>query len=146
MIKAKWREGFGGFYDADAQIVASELGDIGDAPTPNEIVDKARDEGTELHKCFTWDNDEASEKWRLQEARQLLYRLVTVEEQVPEDRPEVRMYYKTKPNEGYKRTEVIIQKQDEYKALLTRAYAELRAFKEKYKCLKELQEIFDLIK
>lgn len=144
MIKAKWREGYGLFH-ADAQKVAEEVVAIGDEPTTQEIVDKARDEGTELHKCFEWDNDVAAEKYRLYEARQIMHHLVIVEQERPEERPEVRMFYKTDTKGGYKQTEYVIQKKDEYKALLERAMAELRAFKAKYACLKELQEIFDLI-
>ena len=55
------------------------------------------------------------------------------------------MMYKTTENEGYKSINLIMQKPDEYKALLNRAYSELQAFKNKYKMLKELKEIFDLI-
>lgn len=145
MIKAKWREGFDRFYDADAELVAQELSKL-KSTKPADIVDAARDEGTELHKCFTWKDDEAAEKWRVQEARNLMYRLVIKEEEVPKDRPEIRMYYNTKPSEGYKPTEIVITQVDEYKRMLERAYAELRAFKEKYSCLKELKEILDLIK
>ena len=57
----------------------------------------------------------------------------------------VRLMYKTTENEGYKSINLIMQKPDEYKALLNRAYSELQAFKNKYKMLKELKKIFDLI-
>ena len=147
MIVAKFREGFDAFYkDVDPNKVAEEIISIGDEPNPDDIVDKARNENSELHKCFTWDNDEAADKWRKQEARQLMYRLVIKEEEPPKDRPEIRMFYKTKDSGGYKPTEIVVTHKDEYKQLLERAYAELRAFKAKYSCLKELQEIFDLIK
>lgn len=146
MITAKWREGFGGlFKTADAQKCAEEIRAIGDAPTTQQIVDAARDENTELHKCFEWDDSLAAEKWRLKQARDVVHHLVIKEETVPEDRPEIRFFVKPKSDEGYKPVKLVVQNEDEYKALLEKAWAELHAFKVKYSILNELQEIFDLI-
>ena len=145
MIKAKWREGFDYFYKADPNKVAEEISQIGDEVKPTDIVDAARNEESELHKCFTWDNEVAAEKWRLQEARNLLYRLVIEENEIPTDRPEIRYYYNTEPSGGYKSTEYVVEHEDEYKKALEAAYAELRAFKAKYGYLKELKEIIDMI-
>lgn len=145
---AKWKDGFEGFYkDIDPQAVADEIISIGASATPNEILDKARDEGTELHKCFQWDDTIAAEKFRLQQARQVVSFLVIREEKVPEDRPEIRFFYKTDMahSGGYKQTRLIVQQEDEYKKLLEQAWRELKTFKAKYSCLKELQEIFELI-
>lgn len=145
MITVTWKKGFG-FFKADAQKVYDEITAIGESVTPAEIVDRARDENSELHKCFEWDDRIAGEKYREQQAGYVLRMLVIKEEVPPTDRPEVRVLQVTEPGQGYKRVELIVQKEDEYKALLARAYAELRAFKAKYSMLTELQEIFDLIK
>lgn len=146
MIVAKWREGFGAlFHGADAQKVANEIAEIGESPTASEIVDAARNESTELHKCFEWDDSIAAEHYRKQQARWVVHHLVYVEETIPTDRPEIRIRYCEKPNEGYRETRQIVMNEDSYKTLLTQAYAELRAFKRKYHMLKELQEIFDMI-
>lgn len=64
----KWR--FDGRYDADPTKCKQEIESIGDDVKPRQIVDYAKNPETELHKCFTWDNDVAAEKWRLYEARQ----------------------------------------------------------------------------
>ena len=145
MITVTWKKGFG-FVKADAQKCYDEITAIGESVTPAEIVAKARDESTELHKCFEWDDKIAGEKYREQQAGYVLRMLVIKEEVPPTDRPEIRVLQVTEPGQGYKRVELIVQKEDEYKALLARAYAELRAFKAKYSMLTELQEIFDLIK
>lgn len=146
MITAKWKQGFEGFYkDVDPNKVASEIMDIGESATPAEILDRATDESTELHKCFEWDDSIAAGKYRLQQARRVVQFLVIKEEQVPENRPEIRFFHVTKTNGGYKPTSIIVRKDDEYKALLEKAMSELRAFKAKYSCLSELQEIFELI-
>lgn len=147
METAKWRAGQFIYTDkiADPNMVAQEILSIGDNASPQEIVEKARDTSTELHKCFDWNDSIAGEKWRLEQARKITYFLVIQEEQIPENRPEIRYFMKPKKQEGYKPTEIVIKVQDEYQALLTQAWAELQIFKKKYECLKELQEIFDLI-
>ena len=147
MIKTIWRQEVAGLYKGiDAQTVAEEINGIGDNVTPKQIVDRARDESSELHKCFTWDDAIAAEKYRLTEARQIIRCLV--KEKSPDDNkdaPPIRVFYKTDNGEGYKSTQFIIKREDEYQALLARAMDELRSFKRKYAMLEELHEIFDLI-
>jgi hypothetical protein len=148
MIKTIWRSEVANLYKGiDAQMVADEIADIGEAVTAEQIVDKAKDENTELHKCFTWDDEAAAEKYRIIEARQIVRHLVR--EELPDaknDTPPLRVFYKTNNGEGYKHIErTIIKKEDEYQALLARAMMELRAFKAKYSMLEELREILDLI-
>ena len=145
MITAKWREGFGLYKNIDANKVATEIQKIGENATPQEIVDRARDKDSELHKCFEWDDSIAAEKYRLVQARYVVHHLVIQEDKVPEDRPEIRYFFKTKPDEGYTPTQTIVRVEDEYKTLLAQAYAELQAFKKKYSMLEELREIFELI-
>lgn len=146
-IVAKW-SATGTRFGADAQKCYEEIMEICndlDSASPRDVLDKARDESTELHKCFTWDDSVASERWRIHEARLVTRQLVIKEVKVPKDRPEVRLFYKTDSKPGYKPTQIIVRKEDEYKALLARAYSELRAFKAKYSMLEELREIFELI-
>ena len=66
-MRAEWR--IKGIYKADAQKVADEIGDK--KVTPQEILEKARDETSELHKCFEWDDSVAAERYRLQQAGNL---------------------------------------------------------------------------
>ena len=147
MITATWRAGRGeAFYKGvDAQKVADEITGIGESVSPQDIVNRARDETSELHKCFEWDDTKAAEKWRIQQARQITYFLVIKEDEKPHDRPEVRFFVTPKNGEGYKKTEYVVKIDSEYEKLLKQAWAELRAFKQRYSTLKELQEIFDLI-
>lgn len=146
-IVAKW-SATGTRFGADAQRCYEEIMEICDdieSASPQAILEKARDETTELHRCFTWDDSIAAEKWRINEARLVTRQLVIKEVEVPKDRPEIRLFYKTDNESGYKPTHIIVQQEDEYKQLLARAYSELRAFKQKYSTLEELQEIFELI-
>ena len=143
MITAIWRNGDGFFgKKADPQRVAEEIIEIGETATPDQIVERARDEKSELHKLFTWDDTEAAEKWRKQEARQITYHLI-IKETVREDLPPARVFSITET--GYKQTNLIFRKSDEHEMLLKRAMAELRAFKAKYSMLQELEEILNMI-
>ena len=61
MITAMWRPEFASLHkDVDAQKVADEILGIGEEVTAEEVVNAARDESCELHKCFEWDNSIAA--------------------------------------------------------------------------------------
>lgn len=142
MIFAAWKSGCR--ISADAQKVTDEILAIGKSATTAQILDKARDEKTELHKCFDWDDAEAAEKWRLQQARHIVCNLV-IKEKTDAPKPEVRVFFKTDNENGYKPTVLIMQEKDEYRKLLDRALAELNSFRSKYKTLVELDGVFDAI-
>lgn len=144
-IIATWRTP--GIFKADPQKVCDELKDLGDEFTPDEIVEKAKNSTTELHKCFEWDNDAAAEKYRLHQARMITSNLVFLKESdVEEEQPVlVRVYNKTEQTGGYKPPERVFTQADEYEKLLKRATAELHQFKVKYSMLKELDYILSLI-
>lgn len=145
MFTATWKSGFGLFNKADAQKVAQEIMNIGDCATPSQIVEAGRNSNTELHKCFDWNDAVAAEKWRIEQAREIVRHLVIKQDAPPKDRPQIRYFFKPQGEVGYKPTEVIVKREDSYNALLAQAYAELRAFKAKYNCLEELRDILDLI-
>lgn len=147
MIVAKWREGFASlFHGAEAQKVADEIAQIDDEHiTAKQIVDMARDESTELHKCFEWDDSIAAEKYREKQARDVLHHLVYVEKEIPTERPEIRIHFCERRDQGYTESKKIVRNEDSYKKLLETAWAELRAFKARYSMLKELSEILELI-
>lgn len=136
---------FQGLYRGDAEKCFSEIQSIGESATPQQILDKARDSTTELHKCFEWDDSVAAEKYRLQQARQIVGSLVyqKAETEQPEA-PKIRVMQSivTEDTMAYKPVKVIVQNQNEYSQLLTRAKKELTAFKSRYERLSELEEVF----
>lgn len=131
-----WR--VAGIYKADAQKVADEIGV--DKITPEEIIEKAKDKNTELHKCFEWNDTIAAEKYRLQQARNVLSMLVY--EKKEEVEVPVRVYSLTNETKTYQPSISFMFREDEYQGLLKRAKAELEAFKRKYHTLTELEEVF----
>lgn len=143
-VTAAWKPGFEGLHKADAQLVAEEIAHIGESATPAQIVDMARDNGTELHKCFEWDDAIAAEKHRLDQARQVVRHLV-IRETIKEDRPPIRLFFRPESGAGYQPTQVIVRNQDNYRALLKSAMRDLEALRVKYHSLVELETIFEEI-
>lgn len=134
-------------YKADATKVASELESLGTEYTLSEVVEKAKDANSEMHGCFEWNDTIAGQKYRESQAALMIRQLVIVRDNDGEpEKTNVRFFVSTgKRDNTYTPTKRIIRKQDEYEALLNRAMAELRAFKQKYNTLSELEEILALI-
>lgn len=137
-------------YAGDAQQVADEIKSIGEEVKPVQIVDFARSNPqSELHKCFTWDNDVAAEKYRLYEARHIVanLKIIYINDEKEEVKTHVRFMQRneTSPNAGFKETVKMISDFDEREKLLNVAIFELKQFERKYKDLTELQDVFDAI-
>ena len=138
-MEVKWR--IEGIYKADAQKVAEEIGD--NRISPQELLEKARDVNSELHKCFEWNDSIAAEKYRLQQARGILINLVYKEKE--SNAEPVRTFQITSQRNVYQPTVSFLVQEDEYQNLLTRAKSELESFKKRYHTLSELQEVFEAI-
>ena len=137
---------FDGLYKGDAEKCFSEIQSIGESASPQQILEKARDSATELHKCFEWDDAVAAEKYRLQQARQIVCSLVYKKtEEEPKEAPKIRVMQHIVSESGYKPVKVIIQNQDEYSQLLMKAKTELTSFKNRYERIVELEEVIRAI-
>ena len=69
------------FTTKEAQMVGTTLESLRDSKghlTPNVVLDYARDHTSKLHKYFEWSNTEAAEKYRIQQARELVNHVVEV--------------------------------------------------------------------
>lgn len=139
MEKVSWK--VKGLFNADAQKCYEEIGD--GKVTPAAILDVARDENTELHKCFCWDDTEAAEKYRLLQAGNIVRNLVITP--IVEDEQPIRVYQITSEKNHYQPTRFFLEQPDEYKGLLDRAIRELNSFKRKYENLAELELVFKAI-
>ena len=138
-MRAEWR--IKGIYKADAQKVADEIGDK--KVTPQEILEKARDETSELHKCFEWDDSVAAERYRLQQAGNVL-RMLVFTPKTSEEQP-VRCFHITMEKNTYQPTQQFLVQENEYQILLKKALNELETFKRKYHTLSELEQVFEAI-
>lgn len=145
-VIASWK--MDGLFKADANLVHKEIESIGQEFTCEQIVEKAKDSNTELHKCFEWNNEVAAEKYRLHQAGQIVRQLVItkVSDEKEPEKSNVRLFVSTgNRTNAYKPLQSVVRVQSEYEALLNRAYAELQTFKQKYSSLSELEDILALI-
>ena len=129
-------------FKADAEKVYSELETIG-TKSPQNIVDYAEEHpDSELHKCFTWDDSKAANEWRKQEARQVVRLLVFADDETKQP-AQIRVLQKA--TDAYEPVKTMVRNNDEYAKLLARAKAELKAFRERYKQINELEKVLEAI-
>jgi hypothetical protein len=111
---------------------------------PESVVAFARNPETALHSQFEWDDSQAANRWRLEQARNLIRVAVTVLED--EHQTETRAYVSLKPDRhsgmGYRSTITVLENRDFRKQLLKDALFEFRIFRRKYQEVKELERVF----
>lgn len=144
----KWKTGV--FSKADPAKVYEEITSIGDEVKPEQILKKAQNKKTELHKCFNWNDADCAYRYRLQQAGEIVRQLIVITRPEPEENVQPTQFRLLMKNEnthdsGYKQVLTMVRDEDEYKKLLAQAMAELQTFKQKYSCLSELAEIISLI-
>lgn len=131
-------------FSADAEKCYREIQSL-ECITPASIVDYARNEGTELHKCFQWDDSIAAENWRKQQARIIVSSLVVTVEKTTAGSQKYRLIQHDDSTKEYKPVVFTVRNMDEYGRLLAQAKRELRSFKERYKSITELSEVIEQI-
>ncbi len=80
-MKKKFKARNGATFSVkDAQRIGEELELIKsrEVLNPENVVKRAKDKKSILNKYFEWDNTEAAEKWRLQQARDIVNHVVEV--------------------------------------------------------------------
>lgn len=131
-------------FKGDPVKVVKELESIGEEVKPQQMVDYAKThKKSELHKCFTWDNSTAADKYRLYEARQIQRNLIITRVPMPESQEQkpktIRLMMRTETTGGYKSIINIMRNEDEREKLLIMAKNELRAFERKYSTLADTE-------
>jgi hypothetical protein len=102
--------------------------------TPQNVLDLARNEKTELHRAFEWDDAIAGEKYRLTQARHLIQCIVV--RQNKDDKEDVqRVFQISSERSTYKPITYFLENKDEHTKLLEKAKNELYAFQKGTKAL-----------
>lgn len=116
--------------------------------TPKALVDEARAENSPIHSMFTWNNEIAAERYRQQEARNVI-NCLSVKIIKSEDTPKIYKAFvnvSEHKNEGTYINVTDAFDDDRTRAIvLNRALKELESFANKYQSLEELQEVFTAI-
>lgn len=142
----QWKSG--SHIKANAQSAGEQferLAQTEEGLTPKSVLDANREEGTPLHDSFEWNDTEAAEKYRLNQAGHFIRCICNVveTEDAEGEKPEPqRVFFVTTEVSKYEPIETIVKNQTKYEKLLDTALSELLAFKRKYESLKELQPIF----
>lgn len=142
----KWK--VEGIWKQDADVVGNELKVLADNNnlSPESVLDLAKDENSPLHNLFEWNDAIAAEKYRLNQARQIIQQIVIVNDHPNAEVREVRAFVTESKNDGhYQLITTVIENPITYEVLLKRAKFELHVFKEKYKTIVEFKELFDEI-
>lgn len=136
--------------NGDANLVGKELEEIesfGEI-TPERILGYAeRHPESELHKCFEWDDSEASKKYRLHQASTILVSIsIDIKE---EPRVRQRVYVNVKSSDSgiktFKNIKDVLKNDDEYKQLVQKAKNDFINCKEKYDSLLNKEDLKDII-
>jgi len=113
---------------------------------PAVVVEAARDVNSPLHSAFDWDDSVAAQKWRLQQARELIMNIkVTIPEgagEVIKIRAMVALSRDVPNGGGYRIVSDVVSDVELYRCMCMDAANELRCFRQKYSRIKELRSVF----
>ena len=111
--------------------------------TPESVVEKARTKTSVLHSIFVWDNDQAAELYRIDQARALIRNIVTItvfKEKSNDPIEPVRAFVHIVDSnvKGYKSIKTVIYTPQDYEYMMKCAMEDLRAFARKYAVLSKI--------
>jgi hypothetical protein len=115
--------------------------------TPAALVEAARDPEHVLHPEFCWDDSEAAEKWREQQARVLInsIRIVVIDDGIEPKAVIAFISVEEKGERSYRPSSVVMADPDSRLFVLHEALASLEGWKRRYAHLEELADIFAAI-
>ncbi len=153
-MEPQWRRGSRIKNKPNAGVVYSALQKInnrskGDGLTPEAVVNAARSKRNPLHPCFDWDDSEAAEKWRHQQARIIINSIELVvpdnedpKQEAPKVRAFVNLTVTDSESDNYHTIEAVMDNGEMRAALLDKARRELASWRKRYKHLEEFSKLF----
>lgn len=161
--KYSWKNGYS--YSVPAATVGAVLTKIEKkqgAVTSEAFLDYSRNEDSETHNMFEWDDTIAAEKFRLSQARWIINQIeveIVYDKKEPEQM-EVEFLQSAGPINSFVNVETksvgkravyhnvvrAMQDDNSRKVVLRNALYELNAFKNKYRCFKEFAGVIKEIK
>lgn len=116
--------------------------------TPKDVVDDARNPNSPLHSFFEWNDGDAAEQYRLQQARGLIRSVVAIyiREEEPAVRTKAFIHIPEASAPHYRSADDAMRTKKTRDMILQRALAELIGWQKKYKDLVEFADLFEEIK
>jgi len=147
MDKVRWREGTrrklkAGKVLDEIQRIEAEHG----VASPDAIVEEAAPKGAVLHPEFEWADGAAAHSWRKQQARRLVTDLVIVDvDSGKEHGPAFVSVQISEDNRGYASTLTVLSSEELRTNLLREARTALAGWRARYRQLRELAKVVDVI-
>lgn len=118
----------------------------GDTLRAADVVDESRPAVAPLHPVFTWDDEQAAELWRQDEARRLIRNVCVVIQGEGETQKARPVYIHTTPEAGrdtagYRTISAVMADDNSRRAAILDALAQLRGWQKRYGWLKELASV-----
>jgi len=115
--------------------------------TPQIVVEDAEKTTSPLHNYFTWNNDEAAVKWRIEQAKMLIRSIVVTV--ISDDKPEVRQFFSVTPSSEmrteakkvYVTLNTVMNDEAKKDEVIAYALRELRGWRERYAQYQELDDL-----
>lgn len=148
MKKYSWKSSS---YNVDVQKVGEELELIENSQievTNRNVLEFAKNnKNSELYKCFEWNDKIAGEKYRLNQASNIISSISFIIEEEPIKKQKIYFSIKSEEKEArkFKNIKDILDDDKEYLALLDKAKAELENCKNNYENLIKKQDLKDII-
>lgn len=143
----KWK--LDGLYKTDPKVAWQVMHDIERRTglTADTLLEASRPKDAPLHSEFEWNDTEAAEKYRREQAKHIINSICVVSEESEDSEP-IRAFFVTE-NTGrarnYNSLQVILDSKEKTTALLDNALRELNYFKNKYERLQEVAPVIKAI-
>ena len=112
---------------------------------PKKVVEFARDPKTALHGRLLWDNTRAGDRYRLQQAAEIIRRFKVVIRSEKMESVKIRAFVslanERDGSSGYRETVRVLSNKELRAEMLRTALMELQAFRRKYSILSELKGV-----
>lgn len=137
-----------GRIPGSAQECGEELASLerrhGRSLTPRVVVDAARSEESPLHRCFEWNDAEAAEKFRLEQARQVIRSIRVVRSDAPANTPmRVFINIQQADEQSYVPVSRVLSEPELFERARAQFVAESERFAEKYREFEALKKLVD---
>lgn len=115
--------------------------------TPKDVVEDARNDNSPLHAYFEWDDGEAAENYRLQQARGLIRAVVAIytDDKKPAIRQKMFVHINEAGAQHYREASHAMSLTKTREMVLKQAWRELQAWRKRYKDLQEFSTVIDVI-
>jgi hypothetical protein len=120
--------------------------------TPEIVINDAKNPKSPLHDYFDWNDREAAESWRIEQAKYLIRHIVVTI--INDDKPEtIRQFYSITPTTDmhtdspkvYVTLDDVLSNVDTRKEVIAYALRELEGWKARYKQYSELSGLIEIL-